>query len=430
MKHLSVSILFLIFATVAYNDTPHTQDACIDCHKLLDEELVDEEQILKNVFQDVHLLRGLSCADCHGGNPEAYDDEDEAMWDNPTFKGEIARGDQPEMCGSCHSDPQYIRQYSATVKTDQVDQYWTSQHGKDLRNGNQKVATCTDCHGVHGIYPVKDPRSSVYPLNVPSTCAQCHNDVEYMSEFDLPTDQYYQYRTSVHGKALLDKQSISAPACNDCHGNHGALPPDVVHIADICGTCHVNNSRLFQQSHLNSIFLKKGFGQCEACHGNHGVKKPSDEYLNWEHGAVCVQCHKSAGNPKELADLFYHTIDSLKHQISLADDLMNQAEQKGMEISDLYFSLEESEKVLIQTRTSIHAFNKELLLETVEDGFKASNEAIQGASMALAEFDQRRKWLFVLSLIITYLAVMVYFKIKDFDRRHRRRDRQKGNENG
>jgi hypothetical protein len=424
MKFSNVSLLTLIIVAVASSNTPLTKDACIDCHRQLDEEQDVGEQILKNVFQDIHLQVGLSCADCHGGNPEAYDDEDEAMWDNPTFKGAISRRDQPEICGSCHSDPQFMRQYSASVQTDQVDQYWTSQHGKDLLNGNEKVATCTNCHGVHGIYPVKDPRSSVYPLNVPSTCAQCHNDAEYMSEFGIPTDQYYLYRTSVHGKALLDRQSITAPACNDCHGNHGALPPDVVHIADICGTCHVNNSQLFQKSHLNNIFLKKGFGQCEACHGNHGVKKPSDEYFNWEHGAVWLQCHgNTTGNPKELADLFYHTIDSLKGQISQAEDLMGRAEQKGMEISDLYFPLEKSQKVLIQTRTSIHSFNKDLLLETVEDGFIASDEAIQGASLALTEFDQRRKWLFIFSLIITYLIVVVYFKIKDFDRRDRNKNK-------
>ncbi len=422
MKHSSVALLILVITAVAYTDIPNTTDACIDCHRLLDEELEPGEQILKNVIKDIHLQVGLSCADCHGGNPEAYDDEDEAMWDDPSFRGKIERIDQPEVCGTCHSDPQYMRQYSATVKTDQVNQYWTSQHGISLRDGIDKVATCTDCHGVHGIYPVKDPRSHVYPLNVPSTCAQCHNDAQYMGEFNLPTDQFYLYRTSVHGKALLDRQSLNAPACNDCHGDHGALPPDIVHIADICGTCHVNNNRLFQKSHLKNIFLKRGFGQCEACHGNHGIQKASDEYLNWEHGAVCVQCHKSAGNPKELADLFYHTIDSLKHQIILAKELVSQAEQKGMEISDLYFPLEESRKVLIQTRTSIHSFNKDLLLETVEDGFKATDEAILGASAALAEFDQRRKGLFIFSLIITFLIVVVYFKIKDFDRMQRNKN--------
>lgn len=416
MKHSSITLLILILATVVYTDTPHTQDSCIECHQLLDEELEEGEQILKNAFQDIHLQVGLSCAGCHGGNPDAYDDEDEAMWDDPTFRGKIARTDQPEMCGSCHSDPQYIRQYSASVKTDQVDQYWTSHHGKDLRKGIDKVATCTDCHGVHGIYPVKDPRSLVYPLNVPSTCAQCHNDVEYMAEFDLPTDQYYQYRTSVHGIALLDQQSIGAPACNDCHGNHGALPPDVAHIADICGTCHVNNNRLFQNSHLKNIFLKKGFGQCEACHGNHGIKHPSDEYLNWEQGAVCVQCHKNTGDPKELADLFYQIIDSLKHQISLAEELVGQAERKGMEVSDLYFPLEESQRVLIQTRTNIHSFNMEYVDSLAVPGFEAAQTAIIGANASMDESLFRRKWLFLFSLIITFLIVTVGLKIKRLNR--------------
>ena len=32
---------------------------------------------------------------------------------------------------------------------------------------------------------------------------------------------------SVHGKALLEKGDLSAPTCNNCHGNHGAAPPQI-----------------------------------------------------------------------------------------------------------------------------------------------------------------------------------------------------------
>lgn len=421
MKLFKAVPFLLLFIGILIADIPHTEDACIACHKILEEDLEDNDRILQNIFQDVHLQVGLSCADCHGGDPDAYDDEDAAMWDNPSYIGIIEHSQQPNVCGKCHSDPLFMRQYSASVKTDQVMQYWTSSHGKNLKRGIEKVATCTDCHGIHGIYSVKDPRSPVYPLNVPSTCAKCHNDADYMAEFNLPTNQYYKYRPSVHGKALLEDHNLSAPACNDCHGNHGALPPDVMHISDICGTCHVNNNTLFQNSHLGDIFVKRGFGQCEACHGNHGIKHPTDEYLNWEHGAVCTQCHMDKGNPKELADLFYGTIDSLKNQITLAEDLMSQAEQKGMEISDLFFPLEEAHQVLIKTRTSIHSFNKDYLLEVASNGFTSSEEAIQGAKLALIEFDLRRKWLFILSLIITFFAVTMYFKIKDIDSRNRNR---------
>jgi len=420
-------ILLLFFGALLYADAP-AENSCIDCHQLMDEDLETNEQIFENILEDIHLQVGLSCTDCHGGNSES-EDEDEAMWDDPTFKGKISRFDQPELCGSCHSDPQYLRQFSSSVKTDQLSQYWTSRHGIDLKKGVDKVAVCTDCHGLHGIFKSNDPRSKVYPLNVPATCSRCHSDLEYMESFNIPTDQFYEYRSSIHGKSLLDDQSLGAPACNDCHGNHGALPPDVVHIGDVCGSCHVNNNTLFQKSHLNEIFLTKGIGQCEACHGNHGVKSPTDEYLNWEHGAVCVQCHKDGGQPKDLADYFYNSIDSLKGQIHVAEDLLEQAEQKGMEVSDLYFSVEEARKMLIQSRTNIHSFNKDFISKTAEAGYKSSDIAVKGALAALFEFNDRRKWLFISSLIITILATTVYFKIRDLDRRDLRKKEKKEGEN-
>ncbi|MEE8437815.1 MAG: cytochrome c3 family protein [Candidatus Neomarinimicrobiota bacterium] len=419
-------ILSLFFTTVLFADISD-ENTCFDCHQLMDEDLEQNEKVFENILEDIHLQVGLSCTDCHGGNSKT-DDEDEAMWDDPTFRGKISKIDQPEICGSCHSDPQYMRQFISSVKTDQVSQYWTSQHGKDLKKGIEKVAVCTDCHGLHGIIKANDPRSKVYPLNIPATCSSCHSDLEYMESFGIPTDQYYLYRSSIHGTSLLDEQHLSAPACNDCHGNHGALPPDVVHIGDICGSCHVNNNALFQKSHLNEIFLTRGIGQCEACHGNHGVKSPTDEYLNWEHGAVCVQCHQTGGLPKDLADYFYHSIDSLKGRIKLAQDLLHEAEQKGMEVSDLYFSVEESQKMLIQSRTNIHSFNKEFISKTAEAGFKSADQAIEGASAALFEFNDRRKWLFISSLIITILATTVYFKIRDLDRRDLRKIKTKGEE--
>ncbi|NOZ04062.1 MAG: hypothetical protein GXO92_05580 [FCB group bacterium] len=419
MKSLQLLGAILIFMgfLVAEQSNPK-EDACIRCHKEMDEEQEEGQKLFPDILNDVHLKRGLSCADCHGGNPEAFDDEDEAMWENDTFGGEVSRTDEIVMCGSCHSDPRFMRQYSTAIRTDQVKQYWTSKHGMELKRGNEKVAICTDCHGVHGILPVDDPRSPVYDMNVPSTCSNCHSDSEYMAEFGIPTDQYYKYRKSVHGEALLDNSDTGAPACNDCHGNHGAIPPDVSHISDICGTCHVNNDKLFQESHLKPIFVKRGFGQCEACHGNHGILKPTDEFLNWDHGSVCVQCHRDkGGEAKIMADQFYTLLDSLKGQIAIANTFVEKADQKGMEVSDLLFPLEEAHKVLIQTRTSIHSFNKDYVEEIAKPGFEATQAAITGGKKALEEFDFRRKGLFISSLIITFLALALYLKIKDIEKK-------------
>jgi hypothetical protein len=38
----------------------------------------------------------------------------------------------------------------------------------------------------------------------------------------IPHNQYEKFARSVHGIALLKKHDSGAPACNICHGNHGA----------------------------------------------------------------------------------------------------------------------------------------------------------------------------------------------------------------
>jgi hypothetical protein len=402
-------------------------DACYECHIDMDLDQDEVNQLFTHYLNDIHFQRGLLCSDCHGGDPEAFDEEDDAMWENDTYLGEISPNGEIAMCGKCHSDPAFMRKYSVSVSTDQESQYWTSKHGQSLKEGNLKVATCTDCHGVHGILAVDNPNSSVYDSNVPKTCSMCHSSESYMKGILETTSQYDDYVKSVHGKALLEREEISAPACNDCHGNHGAAPPEVSSINEICGSCHAQNRDLFQKSHLASVFKKEGLPQCESCHGNHYIVKPSDDFLNWESasGAVCLKCHEDGGKAKLLADQLFHVIDSLKINLDSAKVLIEKAEIKGMEISDLYFELEDAHNALIHSRTSVHSFDSTFVRSTAQPGFVASNNAKIGAKKALEEFEFRRFGLFVASFIITLLVILLYLKVKVFEKM---KEKEKKNE--
>ena len=66
----------------------------------------------------------------------------------------------------------------------------------------------------------------------------------------LDTTNIEQWRQSVHGQALLEKGDLTAPACNDCHGNHGAMPPGVDSVANACGTCHGKIANLFAETRM------------------------------------------------------------------------------------------------------------------------------------------------------------------------------------
>ncbi len=416
MKLIKIIVSMLFILGILFADNSFQEDACVSCHLEVDEDL--DSPVMSNMVNDIHIQNGLSCADCHGGDPTAFDDPDAAMWDNDSYLGIIEKRKQPEVCGNCHSNSVYMRNYSRSIRTDQVDQYWTSRHGILLQKGDTKVATCVNCHGVHGIYSKDDPRSTVYALNVPNTCASCHSDIAYMSEYDILTNQSEQFKLSVHGVALLEKQDIYSPACNDCHGNHGATPPDVTHISDICGSCHINNRNLFKDSNLRELFLANGKKECESCHGNHEIMKPTDEMLNWGDKSKCLECHDDGDHKaKKVSLALYKTIDSLKTQLSSAENLILLAERKGMEVSDLFIHLEDGHRILIQTRTNIHSFDIDKVNKTAEAGFSVISEATIGANKALNELNYRRKGLLLFSLIITISIIALYLKLKAMQRK-------------
>lgn len=416
MKLIKIIVSMLFAAGILFADISFQDDACVACHLEVDEDL--DVPVMSDMVNDIHIQVGLSCADCHGGDPTAFDDSDAAMWDDDSFIGSIENREQPKVCGSCHSSSVYMRNYSTSIRTDQVDQYWTSRHGILLQKGDTKVATCSSCHGVHGIYPKDDPRSKVYALNVPNTCASCHSDAVYMKEYNISTDQFEQFKLSVHGVSLLDKQDIYSPACNDCHGNHGAIPPDVTHISDICGSCHINNRNLFKESYLREVFLENDLHECEACHGNHEVLPPTDEMLNWTDKSLCLDCHDdSDSDAKEMSLAFYQTIDSLKTQLDSVENLISIAERKGMEVSDMFIHLEDAHRILIQTRTNIHSFDIDKVNKTAKAGFNVINEATIGANRALDELNYRRKGLLLFSLIITFSTIALYLKLKAMQRK-------------
>ena len=416
MKVIKIIVSIFFTAGILFADTSFQDDACVVCHLEMDEDL--DNPVMINMINDIHIKSGLSCADCHGGDPTAFDDPEIAMWDDDTFIGAIDKNEQPKVCGKCHSNSVYMRNYSTSIRTDQVNQYWTSRHGILLKSGDLKVASCTDCHDVHGIYPIDDPRSTVYALNVPNTCASCHSDVKYMAEYKIPTNQLEQFKLSVHGVALLDKQDTFSPSCNDCHGNHGAIPPDVSHISDICGSCHVNNKDLFKNSFHRELFLDNGLNECEACHGNHQVLIPTYEMLNWNDQPICLKCHNDEDSDAKVLSMgFYKTIDSLKTQLYFAENLLSIAERKGMDVSDMYINMEDAHGILIQTRTNIHSFNADYVNKTAEAGFSAISEAVIGANNALSELNYRRKGLFVFSLIITFSVIVLFLKLKEMQRK-------------
>lgn len=218
----------------------------------------------------------LGCRECHQGQPVYEVDDavlrrylDGASGSRPAFDhgnafaGKPSRTEVPERCGTCHADVARMNPYG--LRTDQLARYWTSNHGRRLKEeGDERVAVCIDCHGSHRVQAGSEPTSSTHPLNVPATCATCHADAGLMRDYDLPVEVVDEYRRSVHGQLLLERGDTGAPTCATCHGNHSAMPPGFATVGAVCGKCHQAAAANFAQSVHSTVAFHKG---CVQCHG-------------------------------------------------------------------------------------------------------------------------------------------------------------------
>jgi len=390
------------------------ENSCVDCHRDLDAGETKGPTL--SIEHDIHATKGLGCQACHGGDPTIPDEE--AMDPARGFIGRPAPAEIPDFCGRCHSDPAYMRSFNPGIPVDQVQKYWTSHHGQRLEAGNVKVATCVSCHAVHDIRPADDRRSSVHPINLPETCGACHADPAVMAGSSLPTNQLELFRESVHGRALLEKGEIGSPSCNDCHGNHAAMPPDVSRLSRVCGLCHVQNLALFQESVHAGAFAENDLPECEACHGNHGIKPTSDDQVGDQEGAVCLDCHSPDDGTAGLtpAAAMHKALVELKERQAAAEADLHEVEVKGMVVTDAFFDLADARQQLIKARTQVHAFDADLVLAETSAGIELVVKAEKIAAHAREQYRFRRNGLGLSTLVLTVVVVLLAVKIRRIER--------------
>lgn len=182
----------------------------------------------------------------------------------------------------------------------------------------QKGLTCAACHGGDPKDPTpegamskaKGFRGKPQRRAVPELCARCHSDAALMRQYNpsLRTDQFSQYKTSVHGRRQAQGDAKVA-VCTDCHGVHGILPSKdgrapvhPLNVAQTCSRCHSDAAYMkeyklptgqfadYQRSVHHTALVARGdlsAPTCSTCHGNHGAAPPGVAAV--EH--VCSTCH-------------------------------------------------------------------------------------------------------------------------------------------
>jgi hypothetical protein len=386
---------------------------CAVCHLELQDAEYSEPAVAWE--GDVHVAAGLTCTGCHGGDAVATDEA-------TGHAGMLVRPSReliPAMCGRCHSNQDFMHQYDPDIRIDQVEAYYTSRHGELLAEGDSSVATCVDCHSTHGIRASEDVAALTHPANIPDTCGECHADDERMAEYRIPTDQLEEFQASVHWAVLVDQGDLSAPVCNDCHGNHGALPPGYDAVGRVCAECHFQIGEYYAISPHDSVFVEAETPACATCHGNHAIQLADDELLGLGELSTCggAGCHTDADEGGRAAAQMLVLVDSLIHVRARADSILTDAEHAGMPVDQARFELAQVQNALIGARAILHAASLDSLQAKVDEGLTLSAAGFEAGEGAFVELRTRRTGLAVSALFILVLILGLVMKIRQLETR-------------
>lgn len=297
--------------------------------------------------QGVHKTEGIACTACHGGDPNALT-VDAAHKGN--FRGKPARRSIPTLCASCHADIAKMRVYN--LPSNQYELYQTSRHGQLLAKGDEGVAVCTDCHGVHEIRPRDDPKSSVFGRNIPTTCGKCHGNPAFLAKRGKKDNPVADYRAGVHGKAYLAGND-AAPECTRCHGSHGATPPGAADVDKVCGTCHMKTRSYFVTSAHKEAMAAAGEPECVACHHNHKTATPSVGMFDTK----CAECHTKGDAGMRTAATFKRMIQGADAEIHHADSLVTAAARIPIYVEDYRSRLQDARTALLEAAPVTHSLD-------------------------------------------------------------------------
>jgi formate dehydrogenase gamma subunit len=256
---------------------------CLDCHGNIHEVVPSSDAASPVAHKNVPK----TCGSCHG---QKFVMQQAGMTTAPVMAYQesvhgklVAGGDtKAAVCSDCHSphnikranDPESsiakanVALTCAKCHDKEKAAFVTSIHGQALAKGNLHAATCTDCHGIHGIRRPSDPNSPVFAKNLATeTCAQCHQNAKMSREFGVVGDRASSYLANYHGMAK-EMGSTKVASCANCHTAHNILPAsdpkssvNEANLVKTCGECHSGATQKFAQSRIHADQpLAAGFG--------------------------------------------------------------------------------------------------------------------------------------------------------------------------
>jgi hypothetical protein len=381
------------------------ENTCIACHEGLGGI---HAQITADWAESVHAVQGVGCVSCHGGDPTQADAE-ASMSPEAGYLGPLPKDRIPGLCGSCHTRVDLMRPFD--LPTDQLDQYWQSQHGQALLEGDSQVATCFDCHDGHRVLKTSDPASQVYPSNEPKMCAGCHADEALMEPYGIAVDEYELYEKSVHGEALLQKQDLRAPTCSTCHGKHGAAPPGFQQVANVCGQCHSATEDYYLQGAHRSGMTGEAAPRCVTCHGHHEVVRATRDLFLGTEERHCGSCHAPGSEIAGQVEAMHSALTAADEAYEAAESTIDEATERRLIMAEQEELLHKARTPLIESRALQHTVDLEQIQAKADESTELSQQAKESADEALQDLDTRYVGMIVaLVLILITIAALVLIK--------------------
>lgn len=325
--NLRDSTISMYVTQASIDSSVHASLDCIECHT--DLESFDD-------YPHLEKLEPVDCSICHDEVSEIFFASAHGMASNnpnsPTCaschnkhnilshtnpNASTSPKNLPYTCSNCHHRQSLTDDPDIKI-TNSFDRYMRSIHAQGISKGIGSAASCSDCHGIHDLWKASDPKSKVNKMNIPKTCANCHNDI------------YIQYSRGIHGKALA-AGILDSPNCADCHGEHEILQVNnsSSHVnasnlsTYVCGKCH-NDPQLIEkyglgnerfssyQDSYHGLAVKGGSttsANCASCHKAHDIlpqANPASSIHPDNLTGTCQKCHPRAN--KAFAESYSHNI--------------------------------------------------------------------------------------------------------------------------
>ncbi|HBL18859.1 MAG TPA: hypothetical protein DD417_19385 [Elusimicrobia bacterium] len=321
---------------------------CGSCHSegspVMRQRNIHQHEIVQNYSISMHgeglLNKGLSvsatCTSCHTAHH---------ILPHTDARSSIARGNISRTCMQCHAQIESVHRKIIDGKLWEskpnaipacVDCHQPHKVRKVFYEQGMANRDCMTCHGNPNLRRAADAKSLYVKLDAlkdsphsETACAQCHTGVTpskvrtcatVIKKVDCSICHgavVQKYATSVHG-ALFLKGDPNAPACAECHGEHGMRRKSdrqsntfPTNVPKLCARCHREGEKAalrykgaeheitgnYTESIHGKGLLKSGLtvtAMCTNCHTAHAILPAQDPASSVNERNIpntCSQCH-------------------------------------------------------------------------------------------------------------------------------------------